>query len=318
MNCISPLKASQNKDGDIVYSTRKALPGLVGFQFDCRKCLPCRLNQAREKAIRSVHEAKMHKDNIFLTLTYNEENLKSPWLDYRDFQLFMKKLRKLTNNKVTYMVTGEYGELNKRPHWHALIFNYAPPDEELKYTTEQGEKVYTSKTLDKIWNKGNLEYGSLTMDSANYVARYAAKKLVHGNDQEHDYHPIHKTSSRRGIGHPWIEKHWPHTFQNGYIVLPNGQTTKIPRYYVDWLKKVSDPNHKDYKPECDGEYIKYITGPRQKIMEKAEKASRKKEINHITNMMNYKGGRDYPLTPLKVSERILKTKFKILQEKLKL
>ena len=28
-----------------------------------------------------------------------------------------------------------------------------------------------------------------------------------------------------------------HTFDHGFVVLPNGQKSKIPRYYVDWLKK---------------------------------------------------------------------------------
>ena len=130
MRCIRPLKASQNSDGDIVYTSRKSEPGLVGFEFECRKCLACRLNIAREKAVRAVHEAKMHSDNIFLTLTYDEAHLASDRLIYEDFQLFMKRLREKENRdkeqKITYMVTGEYGDKNKRPHWHALIFNYRP------------------------------------------------------------------------------------------------------------------------------------------------------------------------------------------------
>ena len=137
MRCINPLKASQNSSGDIVYSSSKALEGLVGFEFECRKCLPCRLNIAREKAIRAVHEAKMHQDNIFLTLTYEDAHLSSEKLVKEDFQKFMKRLREkvmrgVTDKeekeklKITYMVTGEYGEKTKRPHWHAIIFNYRP------------------------------------------------------------------------------------------------------------------------------------------------------------------------------------------------
>ena len=100
MECISPIKASLNEQGDIVYSSRKAAPGLVGFQFPCRKCLPCRLNNAAEKAIRCVHEAQMHDGNIFLTLTYDAEHLESDKLIYKDFQLFMKSLRKRKETKV--------------------------------------------------------------------------------------------------------------------------------------------------------------------------------------------------------------------------
>lgn len=140
---------------------------------------------------------------------------------------------------IPYIVTGEYGDKHKRPHWHAILFNYRPLDEKFKYTSDSGHDVFTSEEISKLWKRGNIEYGEVTIDSANYVARYAAKKLVHGNDQDHDYHPLHKTSSRRAIGKTWISQNWKHTFENGFIVLPNGQSSKIPRYYVDWLKKIN-------------------------------------------------------------------------------
>ena len=75
MECIRPIKAGFDRAGDITYSIRKFSKELEPFQFPCRKCLACRLNIAREKAIRAVHESKIHEGNIFLTLTYNEENL---------------------------------------------------------------------------------------------------------------------------------------------------------------------------------------------------------------------------------------------------
>jgi hypothetical protein len=324
MKCINPLKASQDHEGNIIYNSKKAIPGLIGFEFECRKCLPCRLNQAREKAVRATHEAKMYEDNMFLTLTYDEENLKSKKLQYIDFQLFMKSLREFRvrgitdpkikkNLKISYMVTGEYGEINKRPHWHALIFNYRPPDAEYKYSTDHGEKVYTSKIIDKLWKKGSSEFGSLTMDSANYVCRYSAKKLVHGKDEDHDYHPIHKTSSKHGIGKPWIEKYWQHTFENGFVVLPNGQITKIPRYYVDWFKK--------NKPE---EYTRYATGIKEEIGKKADLKARKEEAEYLSQLFtrlgrDKKGGTIPRLkTRSEVKLNCLKRKFKQLEENLKL
>jgi len=307
VQCISPIKAGYDLAGNITYNNANFSKETVGFAFPCRKCLPCRLNIAREKAIRAFHEAQCHEDNIFLTLTYNPESLQSPKLIYEDFQLFMKKLRKTTSEKITYMVTGEYGEINKRPHWHALVFNYAPRDSKKKYTTHANEQVYESDFLTRLWGKGIAEYGSLTLESAGYVARYAAKKLVHGNDQDHDYHPIHKTSSKRAIGRSWIEKYYKHAFENGFIVLPNGSRAKIPRYYLDWLKQ--------YKPV---EWEKYVTGKKVQIQQAAQLAARKEELDWLANVMTYKGGCSYPLTRPKVKETILKSKFKLLQERLKL
>ena len=139
------------------------------------------------------------------------------------------------------------------------------------------------------------------------MARYAAKKLVHGNDQEHDYHPIHKTSSKRAIGKTWIENNWKFTFENGFCVLPNGSTTSIPRYYLDWCKKE--------KPDV---FLNYISNVRPQIIEHAEKNARKEELEFLSQTLTYKGGARYPLSRPQVKERVLQSKFKKLQEKLKL
>lgn len=335
MRCIRPINARKNLSGDIVYNNPLS-SSTQQFQFECRKCLPCRLNIAREKAIRCVHEAKMHEDNIFLTLTYNDASLESPWLQYEDFQKFIKKLREDTARrfmayanegdgpkitikearnitKVTYMVTGEYGEKTKRPHWHAIIFNYRPTDATKKYTTEQGEQVYHSEEIETLWGKGNTEFGSVTMESAGYVARYAAKKLVHGKDQDHPYQPIHKTSSKHAIGKKWLEKYWRRTFEQGNIMLPDGQVLKIPRYYVSWLKK-NKPLH----------YVKYVHNVQKEIIAKAEEKNRKEELTHIGDLIN----RSRFATPetrkiraearKTVKLRVLETKFKQLQERLKI
>jgi alpha-galactosidase/6-phospho-beta-glucosidase family protein len=276
------------------------------------------LNIAREKAVRSFHEAKCHEDNIFLTLTYDDEHLESSKLIYEHFQKFMKSLRErvtrgietkeLRDEKyIPYMVTGEYGEVNKRPHWHAILFNYRPEDAKYKYTTDLGENVYESEIIDSIWKKGNAEFGTVTMESAGYVARYAAKKLVHGRDEDHDYHPIHKTSCKRAIGRSWIEKYWKHTFQNGFIVLPNGEKCRIPRYYVDWLKE-----HRF------NDYVKYVNGPQQEAINYAEKEKRKEEMEFISSVINKRPCTPYPITMNEMKLRILKSKFKELQKELKL
>lgn len=320
MRCSSPLRATKTIFGDISY--RKASSGQF-LEFECRKCIACRLNMAREKAVRSIHEAQMHKSNIFLTLTYDEAHLSSDRLIKEDYQKFIQDLRDFqrqrypnkTNHEIRmpYMVTGEYGEENKRPHWHFILFNYEPLHPEYYYTSDSGHSVYKSIELDEIWAKGKTEYGSVTLDSAGYVARYAAKKLVHGNDEEHDYHPIHNTSRKYPIGKTWIEKYWKRTFQNGNVIIQNGDKkipSKIPRYYSDWLKK--------YKPD---EFERYVTEKRKEICEKAMLKARKEEIEWFTNnVWETKSSTPYYLKPkpAKVKETILKSKFKRLQETLKL
>lgn len=310
MQCINPLKAGFNSSGDIVYSSRKASKELVSFAFPCRKCLPCRLNGAREKAIRCFHEAQMHESNIFLTLTYDDDHLESPRLQYEHFQKFMKSLRDLVGyepeNKISVMVTGEYGEENKRPHWHALLFNFEPADKRPGGENERGDKYFVSDELDALWGRGMCNFGAVTLDSANYVARYAAKKLVHGNDKDHCFHPIHKTSSKNAIGRRWIEKNWKFTFENGFVVI-NGTKMKIPRYYVDWAKK-HHPTVWEY----------YVTQTLPRIQHLAEAQARAEELSWWSQVFSRGSGAPLMLTRSKVKETILKSKFKRLQETLKL
>lgn len=266
-----------------------------------------------------MHEAQMHENNIFLTLTYSDSELTTSALDYKHWQLFLKRLREkrtrgvkdkllLRQLKIPSMVTGEYGEKTKRPHWHALLFNYWPKDAKPFRKTETGHQVYKSKEIEDLWGKGFIEFGEVTLDSANYVARYAAKKLVHGQDQDHQYHPIHRTSSRYGIGRSFIEKHWKDVFNYGYVVLPNGQKASIPRYYIDWLEK--------NKPE---EYKEFICTVRLKQQAEMEIKARKEELDYLSEIMTHRKGRHgYPKTRSQVKHTILQSKFKNLQEKLKL
>lgn len=292
----------------ITWSPKKFNKEYAPFQLPCGKCIECRLKYAKEWAIRCVHEAQMHPKNIFLTLTYSNENLVSDKLIYSDFQKFVKKLRKLQNEPIGIFVTGEYGEKTKRPHYHAIIFNYAPNDSVLKYTNERGDKVFESKTLANLWGLGIAEFGSVTLESAGYCARYSAKKLVHGNDDEHDFHPISKKSSKHAIGKKWIEKYYPDVFNYGQIVLSDGSTSTIPRYYEKWYQK----NH----PQL---YQKYIQTTK---LEKIEKASKKtdQEIKEFreNSIERNQLGKSNTLHPRKIRKIIQNEKFKQLQNHLKL
>lgn len=335
MRCTIPRTVGFSHDGKtIVWSEKHISKEYATFQLPCGKCLACRLEYARSWAIRCMHEAQMHgQNNIFVTLTYSDEHLKSPKLNYEDFQLFMKRLRKTQNEPIGFFVTGEYGEQTKRPHWHAILFGYRPrgwvpsieesevqikrnPDVRLKYKTQQGHNVYESGSLTRLWGKGIAEYGEVTLDSANYVARYAAKKIVHGDNKkvkeadDHDYQPISKKSSKHAIGKKFLERYWEDIFNEGRVSLDKGGTTgAIPRYYVKWLEK----NH----PEA---WRRYVTRIRQRHIDKAKEiAQREKEEWVLTNMKRLDQGKTkFTKTQNEIRNIILEDKFRKLQEHLKL
>ena len=150
-------------------------------KLPCGQCVGCRLERSRQWAIRCMHEAQMHEDNCFITLTFNPESLddrSNPWsLDVRDFQLFMKRLRKKYGAGIRFYHCGEYGELNKRPHYHACIFGFDFPDKRLWKVTNSGHRLYISESLDELWPFGFCTIGNVTFESAAYVARYIMKKV---------------------------------------------------------------------------------------------------------------------------------------------
>lgn len=308
MGCTSPRTVGFAADGKtIVWSQKKRSKEYAAVQLPCSKCLQCRLDYARGWAIRCVHEAQMHNETSFITLTYDDQKLASKKLIYEDFQLFMKKLRKQRQNPIGYFVTGEYGEKTKRPHWHALLFGYRPRDAEYKYSNDRGDKCFSSKLLSTTWGNGIAEFGDVTIHSAGYCARYAAKKLVHGKDQDHDFHPISKKSSKHAIGKKWLEKYYADVFNEGVVRLRDGSTASIPRYYEKWLQKEM--------PEL---WLDYVTKTKIKNTERAtvENSRALDEYwNEVHSKLLYQ---PLPFHPQKVRRLILESKFKILQDNLKL
>lgn len=308
MRCTDPRTVGFKTDGKTIsWSPKTYSKEFATFQLPCGQCIECRLEYARQWAIRCVHEAQMHPQNIFLTLTYDDDHIGNNRLDYADFQKFMKRLRKTSNNQIGVFVTGEYGEKSKRMHWHAILFNYAPTDAEYKYSTERGDKVFRSKNIDKLWGKGATEFGSVTLQSAGYCARYAAKKLVHGEDVEL-YKPISKKSSKHAIGKAWLQKYYMDVFRHGHIVLPDGKTCSIPRYYEKWFKE----NH----PQ---EWSLYATQTKLSKMQLGE--AKQKSLDALVNQENAVKKSFDPLHPhvdthRKMRKKILKQKMKMLRQKL--
>ena len=129
--CKRPLLAWY--DGTTVSFKPHEFKPFVKINLPCNKCINCKMRYAKEWAIRCMHEAhpEINKDNCFITLTFNDENLpKDKSLDVRTFQLFMKRLRKKVKKPLRFYHSGEYGEIKRRPHYHALIFGYDFPDKQ--------------------------------------------------------------------------------------------------------------------------------------------------------------------------------------------
>ena len=93
-------------------------------KLPCGRCMGCRLERARQWAMRCVHESFLYEKNCFLTLTYADDHLPSDGsVNRRVLQLFLKRLRRAYPDAVIrYFGCGEYGEELGRPHYHLCIF----------------------------------------------------------------------------------------------------------------------------------------------------------------------------------------------------
>jgi hypothetical protein len=245
MACYHPLEAWQLEGGEIVFSERGKISRALNLP--CGQCVGCRLERSRQWAVRCMHEASLHVDNSFITLTYDDAHLpESGSLQYRDFQLFMKLLRKRVDVPVRFYMCGEYGEKFGRPHYHSILFGYGFRDRSYYRTLPSGSKIYQSKFLESLWPKGFSSLGDVTFDSAAYVARYCitdrGREYICDSDSgELLERPREFTrmSLKPGIGRKFVEKFETDIFPHGYVVV-NGNKASPPRYYLNWFK-VHDP-----------------------------------------------------------------------------
>ena len=111
MPCYHPLTAyyarKENDSGkrSLVFDVSLALAD-VPVQIPCGRCIGCRLDRSLSWALRCVHEASLHDQNCFVTLTFNDSSLPSDAsLKVADFQNFMKRLRQeVSPRKVRFFI----------------------------------------------------------------------------------------------------------------------------------------------------------------------------------------------------------------------
>jgi len=163
----------------------------------------------------------------------------------------MKRLRKKVGKSIRFFHCGEYGDDNKRPHYHAIIFGFDFEDKKLWGHNKQGDPLYRSAILETLWTFGFSTIGDVTFESAAYVARYIMKKITGPDAEDHykrkyehidpytgeiykivfDNTPEYTTMSRRpGIASGWLEKFPNDPYPSDFIVM-RGKKMRPPGFY---------------------------------------------------------------------------------------
>lgn len=266
----------------------------------CGQCLACRMTYARNWSARIMNEVSLYPSGTcwFVTCTYDDEHLppakpvikideetgeintkisKFNSLCLKDHQDFMKRLRKevskYSDTKVRFFASGEYGDVSFRPHFHYILFGVPIPDLNFYKLSKAGDKLYNSEWLQKIWNnadgerpnKGYVVIGSVTPDSASYIARYAIKKRKHLDDSFYEdlgLKPEFLVMSRKpGIGKEWFEKNYKSMYETDEVIMPGRDkaiSVKPPKYYDTLMERI------------DPELINNIKQRRKYIAEKTD------------------------------------------------
>lgn len=252
----------------------------------CGRCVGCRLEKSKAWAVRVMHEASLYeglgpvlRGNCFLTLTYDDKHLPKDLSVNPDHVVgFMKRLRKRHGEGIRSYGCAEYGELCRncrcrkrrpfeqwrkgvcdcehyipgpgRPHYHLCLFNHQFSDAKFWRKSPGGGSLSTSSELSELWPFGFHTIGSLTFESAAYVARYVTKKMNGDRAKEHyevfdpdtgelfDIKPERavcvsrgtKSLGTGGIGRGWLERFRGDVYPCDEVLL-RGLKLRPPKYY---------------------------------------------------------------------------------------
>lgn len=151
--------------------------------------------------IKKANSRFSYEKRCVVTPPLSECTMLIPYICYRDFDTFMKRLRQQfelldpesKDEKIRYYTVSEYGPRSHRPHWHMLLF----------FNAESKTKV-VGECIRKSWKLGNTSTELSRGHCAGYVASYV-----------NSYISLHKLYKR----YKWMR---PRTYHSKGVV-PNRQ-----------------------------------------------------------------------------------------------
>jgi len=227
------------------------------IDLPCGKCLHCTQRRASGWGFRLMQEAKQTTDNYFITLTYNDTNIKRTpngfmTLNKTDCQSWFKRIRKSLPKdiKFKYYLAGEYGEKHYRPHYHIILLGLpltyllSPTD---AYHAKNRPEMYLKGSYEftiESWKFGHITIGNVEDASAMYTLKYISKKKRVGKHFRDDRQSEFSLMSKR-IGANYINdktKRWHKAdkVKRLYVPIKGGHKIPMPRYYKQKLYSESE------------------------------------------------------------------------------
>lgn len=259
--CISPLSIS-NKGSQL----------RAFINVPCGKCPKCKKRKISDITFRLEQHLKVVNSAYFITFTYNDKNLpygdNEPTLVKKDMQNFMKRLRNYYPPKtLSYFIVGEYGSKNKRPHYHALLFNADP--------------MQLEEHITLTWKLGFTYILPLKNGGIPYVAKYMNKEKPKLRGKENEFQ-----ISSQNLGLNYLDKEtiaWHKQSAENCYIRHNSFKKALPRYYK---KKIYDES--EFKAILSHTHEMHKQDD-QKIKVLAQK--HKKNVNEMLNLIDYRNQR---------------------------
>lgn len=228
--CVSPYIV-RNKDGDLV-------------PVPCGKCFQCMQQWSMDWKFRLKQEQKHCAASVYLTLTYNSENLPvayndeaGEWQSYlvkSDLQKFLKRVRfNCKELKFRYFAVGEYGGDYNRCHFHVVFF---------LYNTAGMSFNQLYRYFFQNWRKGFIYLKSTENRHLNYTTKYFNKI----DKSSHITEPFKCMS--KSIGLCFLTERMkryffdtfatslPNPFGKGFVKLPRYYRKKLDEYTYDMVE----------------------------------------------------------------------------------
>lgn len=165
--CLRPLSIANPRYRD--YGIERFAFSDYYIKVPCGKCSQCRSKRASDWRVRLIKEVELgsHRTVYFVTLTFDEDNLKR-FIDTdspnRSIRLFLERYRKAVGKSLRHWFVVEYGERRGRFHFHGLIF----------------DPLVSIPKLRKLWSYGFVYIERLRGSSGcSYVVKYITKSQAH-------------------------------------------------------------------------------------------------------------------------------------------
>ena len=268
--CMSPLQIYWDRtEHKFLFNSKD--PDLYHYAIvPCGRCPDCKKKWRTQLAQRVRYELSQYRrDEVwFVTLTVNDDKLEEVFpdgsLNHVYFQKFMKRLRRRLEyhgfkGKIKYLVAGEYGEKNGRPHFHMMLFGYRPKELKFFYKSKKGYSCYKDLFLEEVWGAGFVDVGYVDEYTAPYMVKYITKFgevkqedfIVNGKNVRKPY----VVYPKKILGLDYFLANYEQILNNGYVLDSRGKKLGIPRSYLKYCENTENiaiqECYKLYKARCD-------------------------------------------------------------------